>query len=141
MPIDYILELNTAKELAMQEKNEKGRMVRKYFIECERKIHETSQTTTQNTSQPRDEGQYIFGKAVLKRVWFWTLEKRDRIVHPGIDRHALFSITLDIRAALANELIDDTVRFFPTSPNDSPDLIKFINEWVPSFFRERANVA
>jgi hypothetical protein len=121
----------------MQEKNEKGRMVRKYFIECERKIHETSQ----NTSQPRDEGQYIFGKAVLKRVWFWTMEKRDLIVHPEIDRHALFSITLNIRAALVNELIDDTVRFFPETPNDSPDLIKFINEWVPSYFRDRANVA
>ena len=139
--LDYILELNTAKELAMQEKNDKGRMVRKYFIECERKIHETSQTTTQNTSQPRDKGEYIFGKAVLRRVWFWTLEKRDIIVHPGMDRHALFSITLDIRAAHINELIDDTVRFFPTSPQGDPELIKFINEWVPSFFRETASVA
>jgi len=139
--IEYILTLDMAKELSMVEKNEKGRMVRKYFIECERKIHETSQTRTQNTSQPRDEGEYIFGKAVLKRVWFWTLEKRDRIVHPGMDRNALFSITLDIRAAHINELIDDTVRFFPTSPQNDPELIKFIKEWVPSFFRERANVA
>ena len=70
------------------------------------------------SQETKDE--YIFGKAVLKRVWFWTLEKRDRIVHPGIDRHALFSITLDIRAALANELIDDTVLFFPTSPQRLP---------------------
>ena len=90
--IDYILELNTAKELAMQEKNEIGRMVRKYFIDCERKIHETSQTTTQNTSQPRDEGQYIFG-------------------------------------------------FFQHPPQNDTELIKFVNEWVPSFFREKANVA
>lgn len=139
--IEYILTLDMAKELSMVEKNEKGRMVRKYFIECERKIHETSQTTTQNTSQPRDEGRYIFGKAVLKRVWFWTLEKRDRIVHPGMDRHALFSITMDIRAALANELIDDTVLFFPTSPQNDPKLIKFVNEWVPSFFRETSDVS
>ena len=78
--IEYILTLDMAKELSMVEKNDKGRMVRKYLIECERKIHEIPKTTIKNTHNPRrDEGVDIFNYAVLERVWFWTLEKRDRI--------------------------------------------------------------
>lgn len=33
--IDYLLTITTAKELAMVENNDKGRQVRRYFIECE----------------------------------------------------------------------------------------------------------
>ena len=34
--IDYILTLDCAKQLSMVQRNVKGRMARKYFIECER---------------------------------------------------------------------------------------------------------
>ena len=39
--IEYYTTLDMAKELAMVERNEKGKQARKYFIECERKLRET----------------------------------------------------------------------------------------------------
>jgi phage anti-repressor protein len=36
--IEYLLTIDTAKELAMVENNSRGRQVRKYFIECERRL-------------------------------------------------------------------------------------------------------
>lgn len=38
--IEYALSIDMAKELSMVENNERGRQARKYFIECERKVHE-----------------------------------------------------------------------------------------------------
>jgi phage anti-repressor protein len=38
--IEYRLSVNMGKELAMVENNERGRMVRRYFIECERRLME-----------------------------------------------------------------------------------------------------
>ena len=39
---EYILTLDTAKELAMVEGNEKGKQARRYFIECEKKLREVA---------------------------------------------------------------------------------------------------
>ncbi|WP_213194382.1 antA/AntB antirepressor family protein [Citrobacter portucalensis] len=35
---DYLLSINTAKEIAMLERNEQGRSVRRYFIQCEEEL-------------------------------------------------------------------------------------------------------
>lgn len=39
--IDYIIKLDTAKEMAMLERNEKGKQVRRYFIRVEKKYKES----------------------------------------------------------------------------------------------------
>ena len=45
---EYYLTIEAAKEMAMVEGNEKGKMARKYFIECERKLQEIKKTTVSN---------------------------------------------------------------------------------------------
>lgn len=48
---DYILTLDTAKEIAMVQNNEAGRAIRKYFIEVEKQHRETHLDTSQLSPQ------------------------------------------------------------------------------------------
>ncbi|MDL2094282.1 antA/AntB antirepressor family protein [Proteus mirabilis] len=43
---DYLLTLGMAKELAMVERTEKGRLIRQYFIKCEEALHKVVPTIT-----------------------------------------------------------------------------------------------
>ena len=63
--IEYALSLDMAKELCMIENNEKGRMIRKYFIEVEKKVRMQSVPSLPDFTNP----------AIAARAWADQFEK------------------------------------------------------------------
>lgn len=76
--IAYHLTLDTAKELAMVENNDRGRAVRRYFITCERRLRDTIPSAhSASPDQPLsvrlravEACRHTFGVAAAQALWF-----------------------------------------------------------------------
>ncbi|HEI6819311.1 TPA: antA/AntB antirepressor family protein [Yersinia enterocolitica] len=75
---DYHLTLDTAKELAMVERNEKGRQIRRYFIECEKRLRQRKPLQTNPVSQTEIDAYNINALAqhyqVMVDAWRYQIE-------------------------------------------------------------------
>lgn len=123
--LDYYISFDMAKELAMLEKNDKGRQARKYFIEAEKKL--------KNLQQPMDELEML--ALVVKS----QLEQRAsmRVLEASVG-----TLTDEVRAIKAASYIEEgyvTISGFLSLigvKNKTPNEIKILGMQVAKYCKE-----
>lgn len=114
---DYHLTLDTAKELAMVERNEKGRQVRRYFIDCEKRLHnQVAITSHKKPEVPKPEPQ--------QRNYFACLQIRDEVTGGVIELNLRADCMHSLATGLTTCLGYRPIGFRSVSPRK--DLMKKI---------------
>jgi anti-repressor protein len=77
---EYFITLDMAKELAMVERNEKGKQARRYFIDCEKQLNEQKQLPAAQPDNPDEDKYKLLNNMILSMDF-----KTNPVVVPAID--------------------------------------------------------
>lgn len=76
---EYILTIDMAKELAMVERNERGRQARRYFIECERRLRQNPPLSEEVMEKAAEAATYaLLDPATLREVLLAHIDVDER---------------------------------------------------------------
>lgn len=90
---DFILKIDCAKELSMVENNEKGKQIRRYFIECEKKLKQTLQQPQLPTTYKEALQQLLIQVEENEKLQV-EVEQKQIIIDNVINDNGLFGVNV-----------------------------------------------
>ena len=110
--VDYFLTIETAKEISMLQRTEKGKEARKYFIECERQLKKQVETKPSisliDLSNPTD---VIRGLNEITALWLKKEEENKELIRTkawiGEKREATAMAKASVMVRKVNKLEDE----------------------------------
>ncbi|ASK27131.1 hypothetical protein BG910_04700 [Neisseria chenwenguii] len=131
---EYHITLDMAKELAMVERNEQGRAARRYFIECEKKLHQ-AQRPSEKKRLPATVKRRIRNREDLS---FTRRDRQGRLINwvPPVDERGLYD--WGEAYAVGEAWFDEVIELAGNNPESAYHALSFSPRYMSEYARNVA---